>query len=233
MVEHALRIIFSHIAWLGRRLSNSEANDEAAIDSFNERRDAALEMFERFGVRDRTNAADTVRREVSNMSNAHQLTWQAFIAFINLHILFCKARNPPPSIVLEMATDKQHKLGGAFSAAVDRYVSDLDDAEQDNEDEDSIESAQRDYTFLQLVAAFVGAIRVGVMDIEQAKEPLAHYGRFGDAYDSLVRTLADSLRNEGIYNRDATTVQHVIREALQNVSGWLEPSRRGLTLAVI
>ncbi|KAL1409808.1 cohesin complex subunit [Vanrija albida] len=203
MVEHALRIIFSHVAWLGRRLSASESNDEAAIDSFNERRDAALELFERFGVRDRTNAADTTRRE-------------AFIAFINLHILFCKARSPPPSIVLEMATDKQHKLGGAFSAAVDRYVSDLDDAEQEGEDEDSIESAQRDYTFLQMVAVFVGAIRVGVLDIEQAKEPLAHYGRFDDAYDSLVRTLADSLRNEGIYNRDATTVQHVIGEALQN-----------------
>lgn len=115
-----------------------------------------------------------------------------------------------------MKTDRQHKLGGAFQAAVERYVSDRD--EEDDEEELSVAAAQREVVFLELVAAFVGGMRCGVIDVEQAKEPLTHYGRFSATYDQLVKMLVDVLRDEGIYNGEATTVQHVISEALQNVS---------------
>lgn len=117
---------------------------------------------------------------------------------------------------LEMKTDRQHKLGGAFQAAVERYASDRD--EEEDEDELSFAAAQRDVAFLELVSAFVGALCNGVIDVEQAKEPLTHYGRFGGTYDQLVKKLVDVLRDEGIYNGEATTVQHVIGQALQNVS---------------
>ena len=64
---------------------------------------------------------------------------------------------------------------------------------------------------------FVGAIRCGVLEVDHAKEPLAHYGRFGATYDAIVKKLVDVLRDEGIYNKEADTVQHVAGFALQVV----------------
>jgi hypothetical protein len=51
------------------------------------------------------------------------LTCQAFIALLNLHILFSPRSNAPAAKAapLEMADEMQHKLGGAFMAAVERY----------------------------------------------------------------------------------------------------------------
>jgi len=82
----------------------------------------------------------------------------------------------------------------------------------------NIESANQEMVFLQLTSVFVGAIRCGVLDVEHAKEPLTHYGRIGVTFDAVARKLVDVLRDEGIYNEEATTVQHVASSALQNVS---------------
>lgn len=80
------------------------------------------------------------------------------------------------------------------------------------------EKAQHELIFLQLVSVFVGAIRCSVLDVEQAREPLSHYGRFGPTYDAIVKKLVDPLRDEGIYNKESTTVQHIAASALSSVS---------------
>lgn len=78
-------------------------------------------------------------------SLGEQLIWQAFITFVNTHILFsAKSQNPLPaaqacSLVIE--SEVQHRLGGAFQAAVERYASDKETADEadnnrpDEEDE--------------------------------------------------------------------------------------------------
>ena len=90
---------------------------------------------------------------------------------------------------------------------------------QDDESQgQSLEAANQEMVFLQLTSVFVGAIRCGVLDVEHAKEPLAHYGRISATFDAVARKLVDVLRDEGIYNEEATTVQHVASSALQSVS---------------
>ena len=90
---------------------------------------------------------------------------------------------------------------------------------QDDESQgQSLEVAHQEMVFLQLTSVFVGAIRCGVLDVEHAKEPLAHYGRISATFDAVARKLVDVLRDEGIYNEEATTVQHVASSALQSVS---------------
>ena len=73
--------------------------------------------------------------------------------------------------------------------------------------------------FYQQLAVMIAAIRTGVLDIEHAKEPLSHFGRFGPSsmYDAITRKLVDVLRDEGIYNRQSTEVQAVCSQALQTV----------------
>jgi cohesin complex subunit SA-1/2 len=82
-----------------------------------------------------------------------------------------------------------------------------------------VQHTQTELLFLQLVSVFVAAIRTGVLEVEHAKEPLAHYGRFGPTYDAIVKKLVDVLRDEGIYNRESDMVQAVASMALQSVSG--------------
>ncbi|KAL7422630.1 cohesin complex subunit [Cryptotrichosporon argae] len=173
LVEHAVQIVMLHISWMFKR-------QDERLDA---RRDEALKILEHFGL-ERTNAGEAVRR-------------QAFISFLNLHILFRSK--------LEIAEETQHKLSAAFATAVDRYAS-------DHSTESDLDA---EYIFLQLVAVFVGAIRCGAIDVEQSQEPLAHFGRFGPTYDAIVKKLVDVLRDEGIYNPGgATNIVGVIEAAL-------------------
>lgn len=93
-----------------------------------------------------------------------------------------------------------------------------------------MQHTQTELLFLQLVSVFVAAIRTGVLDVEHAKEPLAHYGRFGPTYDAIVKQLVDVLRDEGIYNRESDMVQAVASMALQSVSSVMgyRPETLGL-----
>ncbi len=72
--------------------------------------------------------------------------------------------------------------------------------------------------FLQIASVFVGAIRCSILDVEHARVPLSHFGRFGAMYDAVVKRLVDPLRDEGIYNAESTTVQAIAVSALLNVS---------------
>ena len=75
--------------------------------------------------------------------------------------------------------------------------------------------------FYQQLAVMVASIRTGVLDIEHAKEPLSHFGRFGPMYDAITRKLLDVLKDEGIYNRQSAEVQAVCALALQAVRSML------------
>ena len=80
-----------------------------------------------------------------------------------------------------------------------------------------MQKGQHELRFLQIVSVFVGAVRCGILEVDHAKEPLAHFGRFGPSYDAVVKKLVDVLRDEGIYNKAADTVQHVAGSAIQMV----------------
>jgi cohesin complex subunit SA-1/2 len=211
IVEYALYIAMVHIAWLVRRFTDADADVPEKVATLKARRDEALEVFAAFSVRGASNATDEVKR-------------QAFLAYIHIHNLFSgRGEQPSPAArvaPLEMSFDKQNKLGGVFQVAAERYASDVDEGARDEDEDDDMTRAEktRAVVFFRLVAAFVAAIRIGTIDVDQAKEPLAYVGRFGPTYDAIVKKLVDVLRDEGIYNNEATTVAAVVQDALQNVS---------------
>ncbi|EIW69874.1 hypothetical protein TREMEDRAFT_68341 [Tremella mesenterica DSM 1558] len=220
LVEHALHVIFVHISWLFKRFSADDINNDDKVSDLRDKRDRVLDTLRRLALRDKTNTSESVSR-------------QAFVYFINLHILFssrnAKSANAHPAVKacpLSMADELQHRLGGSFQAMVDRYASDREESSEEEQVEFSGMSAERveeELLFLQAVSAFVGAIRCGVLDVEHAKEPLAYFGQFGQTYDAVVRKLVDVLKDEGIYNRESDTVQHVSASALQSsFSNFLE-----------
>ena len=112
------------------------------VTALEEKRDRAIEMFSRLAMKEMSNATVLVKRQVSSidLKIVQNLTIQAFIAYVNTHILFSpKSPNVLPAaqacpLVIESET--QHRLGGAFQAVVERYASDKETA--DDEDEDHV-----------------------------------------------------------------------------------------------
>ncbi|WVQ95735.1 hypothetical protein IAU59_002834 [Kwoniella sp. CBS 9459] len=210
MIEYAIEIAFLHLTWLYSVFTQEDSQDQEKVSSLEAKRDKAVEIFQDLTLGDATNTVESVRR-------------QACIAYLNTHVLFFprKGNDRPAatSCPLKIEDEIQHRLGGAFQAAVEKYASERE--VNAHEDEDTGDHAaekkdvEEDLRFLQFTSVFVVAVRVGVLEVEHAKEPLAHYGRFGPSYDGIVRKLVDVLRDEGIYNREADTVQHVAGAALQ------------------
>ncbi|ODO10375.1 hypothetical protein I350_00970 [Cryptococcus amylolentus CBS 6273] len=217
MVGYAVQIVFYHITWLFKRFTAEDAQDADKITTLKSRRDTALEMFQHLSLGETANTADSVRRH-------------AFVSFINTYVLFSKRNNaaggkelPAAAGVaaLKMEDELQHRLGGAFQGSIEKYAAIVEtrqagrDEEQEGEPDLTPQELQDDFVFFQLVSVFVGAVRCGILDVDHAKEPLAHYGRFGATYDAIVKRLVDVLRDEGIYNKEADTVQHVAGNALE------------------
>ncbi|WWC65419.1 uncharacterized protein I303_108037 [Kwoniella dejecticola CBS 10117] len=206
MIELAVQIVLYHITWAFRKFTEVDSKDDGKVDTLKEKRDKAAEIFQELTLGDNTNTLDHVRR-------------QAFISYLTIHLLFA---NPPKSEDLSQAAkaapmtvedETQHRLGGAFVAAVEKYAAEREAFIEAHGDEAS--AIPEDLTFLQLTSIMVAAIRKGVLEIEHAKEPLAHFGRLGPTYDAIVKKLVDALRDEGIYNKESETVQHVAGSALQ------------------
>ncbi|WRT70504.1 uncharacterized protein IL334_007502 [Kwoniella shivajii] len=206
MVEYAVQVILYHMTWLFRRFTEDDVKDNDKVSALKSKRDKAVEVFQDLTLGDNTNTVDTVRR-------------QAFVCFLTLHLLF-SYRPPKDKDVIVSAAAKacpltvedeiQHRLGGAFLAAAEKYAS-----ERETHESEGATEAPEDIKFLHLSSILVAAIRKGVLEIEHAKEPLSHYGRLGSTYDAVVRKLVDALRDEGIYNKESETVQHVAGSALQ------------------
>ncbi|KAK6906813.1 hypothetical protein I203_100800 [Kwoniella mangroviensis CBS 8507] len=208
MIEYAVQIVLYHMTWVFRRFTEEEAQDDDKVATLSTKRDKAVEIFQELTLGDNTNTVDTVRR-------------QAFIAYFTLHLLFLYkgskdhlATPAAKSCPLTIEDETQHRLGGAFLAAVEKCVSDRE-AHTDTDKNAEGESVPEDLAFLQLTSTLVAAIRKGVLEVEHAKEPLAHVGRLGQTYDAIVKKLVDALRDEGIYNKESETVQHVAGSALQ------------------
>ncbi|OCF78437.1 cohesin complex subunit SA-1/2 [Kwoniella mangroviensis CBS 8886] len=208
MIEYAVQIVLYHMTWVFRRFTEEEAQDDDKVATLSTKRDKAVEIFQELTLGDNTNTVDTVRR-------------QAFIAYLTLHLLFLYkgskdhlATPAAKSCPLTIEDETQHRLGGAFLAAVEKCVSDRE-AHTDADKNAEGESVPEDLAFLQLTSTLVAAIRKGVLEVEHAKEPLAHAGRLGQTYDAIVKKLVDALRDEGIYNKESETVQHVAGSALQ------------------
>ena len=66
------------------------------------------------------------------------LIGKAFIAFLNLHILFSSRSTAPAAKAapLAMEDEIQHRLGGVFQAAIERFGSDHEASQSQTEDEE-------------------------------------------------------------------------------------------------
>lgn len=132
MAEYAVQTIFLQLAWMFRSFTEDDAGDAEKVARLVEKRDKAKNILYNLALRERTNAAEDVRRQVSSTESRDLMTdSQAFIAYLNLHILFSNksAKTLPAAKAagMEIADEDQHRLGGVYASSADRFVSDREE----------------------------------------------------------------------------------------------------------
>jgi cohesin complex subunit SA-1/2 len=69
MAEYAIQIVFLHLAWSFRAFTEEDGEDAKKVTKLVEKRDKAKNVFYNLALRERTNAAESVRRQVGISSN--------------------------------------------------------------------------------------------------------------------------------------------------------------------
>lgn len=217
-----------------------DQDDPVKILALNEKRDRAVEIFQKLALKELSNAPISVKRQVSGLNHSgKQLTVRhSSHTLMSISFSLPNRRTPSPQLRLvhwlclvrfnrgwvEHSKLPSSDMLRTRKSTAKRNLRIMMVSFPDRGlgakliIDFSPEKASSEIQFLQRVAVFVGAIRCGVLDPDHAKEPLAHCGRFGATYDAVVKKLVDVLRDEGIYNRDSDTVVAISVEALQAVS---------------
>lgn len=78
---------------------------------------------------------------------------------------------------------------------------------------------EREYEFIAIISTFLRAIRSGTIHVSHAAVMLSHYGTLGMTFDSCCKAVVEVLRDEGMYNDNASAVSHVVVTALEEVRG--------------
>ncbi|KAG8960843.1 hypothetical protein FRC05_006541, partial [Tulasnella sp. 425] len=84
-----------------------------------------------------------------------------------------------------------------------------------NIDPDAVSQSrlEKEYVFTGTIAAFLSAMRAGIIQISHASKVLAYYGRLGMTYDQCMKVVIELLREEGMYKSRGFIVADVIKDA--------------------
>ncbi|KIJ37056.1 hypothetical protein M422DRAFT_61048 [Sphaerobolus stellatus SS14] len=74
---------------------------------------------------------------------------------------------------------------------------------------------EREYILNALLAAFIRAIRVGVLNPSHSAVVLAHYGHLGSGFDATIKVVIDFLRDIGMFQGEGKTVSEILVRTLQ------------------
>lgn len=75
----------------------------------------------------------------------------------------------------------------------------------------------QEYIFLDVIGAFIRAVRAGVIQVGHGAVLLAQYGRLGSSFDLFAKYVVDILREEGTGNNNGEVVVSVVTQAVQEV----------------
>lgn len=76
---------------------------------------------------------------------------------------------------------------------------------------------EREYILNALLATFIRAIRIGVLNPSHGAVVLAHYDRLGSGFDTNIKIVVDFLRDLGMFKAQGRVVASVIVQALEEV----------------
>lgn len=65
IIEYAIQAVFLHLTWLFKVFTAEDKDDPVKILALNEKRDRAVEIFQKLALKELSNAPISVKRQVS------------------------------------------------------------------------------------------------------------------------------------------------------------------------
>jgi cohesin complex subunit SA-1/2 len=65
IIEHAIQAVFLHLTWMFKSFTEEDKDDPVKVLALNEKRDRAVEIFQKLAMKDLNNASISVKRQVS------------------------------------------------------------------------------------------------------------------------------------------------------------------------
>ncbi|KIY49777.1 hypothetical protein FISHEDRAFT_40501 [Fistulina hepatica ATCC 64428] len=245
MVEQAMRVLCLHILWKAQGLpagSDLSAGEVRYRDALSRQRDTLVERFIDFSLGARSNALESVKRAAfKSMLDIHVL----FAPLQPVQALASVALELDDETQYRCAGFIQSQIdryAENFESSARGTTAPSEDGDEDSEDDEQTKKTlrvvaawgrdmllifldivnpksraevEREYAFIDMVSTYLRAIRVGALHARHSAVLLAHYGRFGPAFDTCAKLVVDVLREEGLHNDNGELVVSVVTAAVQ------------------
>lgn len=212
MVENAIVTLALYVIWKTNALVKMEDGHGKATqaESLLTKRQAFLSLCERM--------LESASSDVFQAAKK-----QAFRYLLDVHIMYANmsaidedrvmlhaeaSRKLPEALHLTCGNTTQDILATFTMHETKRFYEKMHRREgtsRRNEEDDeesrlthSLSFLREQHDFVSVISHYMGAIRLGMIDIERSATLLAYYGRLGRLYDACLRTLVEAVREMGI-----------------------------------
>lgn len=210
LMENAIVILGIYIIWKTNAIISMDEGPEKAAqaEALLTKRQAFLSSCERVLV---VQTSDD-NRAAQRQAFRHML--DVYIIYANLAAIDEERKranaetvlNLPQSLQLSCASSVQDHLANFVARECERCTP--------REEEEEFESLQREEELSFIVSHYVGAIRLGIVDIRKSADILARYGQMGELYDACLRILIEAIREVGIQDQKPRTACAVLSDTL-------------------
>jgi cohesin complex subunit SA-1/2 len=76
IIEYAIQAVFLHLTWMFKGFTIEDKDDPVKILALNEKRDRAVEIFQKLALKELSNAPISVKRQVSYSIHFQETSWQ-------------------------------------------------------------------------------------------------------------------------------------------------------------
>ncbi|PWN37847.1 STAG-domain-containing protein, partial [Meira miltonrushii] len=211
LIENAIVILGVYIIWKTNAIVNMDEGPERAAqaEALLTKRQAFLSSCERV-------------LEVQTYDDNLAAQRQAFRHMLDVYIIYANlaaideerkranaeiALNLPQSLQLSCTASAQDHLANFVTKECERCA-------PREEEEDEFASLQREEELSFIVSHYVGAIRLGIVDIRKSADILARYGQMGELYDACLRILIEAIREVGIQDQKPRTACAILSDTL-------------------
>lgn len=213
LIENAIVILGVYIIWKTNAIisMDEEAEKAAQAEALLTKRQAFLSSCER------ALEAQTFEGNRTAQRQAFRHMLDVYIIYANLAAIDEERKSQNAQVTLNLPQSLQLTCGASAQDHLANFVakeSERCKPTEQEENRDEFASLQKEEELAFIVSHYVGAIRLGIVDIRKSADLLARYGQMGDLYDACLRILVEAIREVGIQDQKPRTACAVLSDTL-------------------
>ncbi|MCO5584888.1 hypothetical protein L7F22_038820 [Adiantum nelumboides] len=213
LIENAIVILGVYIIWKTNAIVSMDEETEKAAqaEALLTKRQAFLSSCER------VLEAPTFEYNRSAQRQAFRYMLDVYIIFANLAAIDEERKRADGEVALKLPQSLQLSCAASVQDHLANFVAkecERCSPREEEEGEDEFVSLKKEEELAFIVSHYVGAIRLGIVDIRKSADVLARYGQMGELYDACLRILIEAIREVGIQDQKPRTACVVLSDTL-------------------